>query len=328
MSTTSVGGRLASVAPQPSIKVRNLWRDAFNRLIRNRLSMIGLIITLFYVGLAIVGPSIAPYPYQQQNLRRSNEMPSADHLLGTDDLGRDFLSRILWGARTAILVATMVTSIAATIGVTLGGIAAYNRGAVDWIIGRLIDVTQSIPTIMLAILVDATLQKWVSNVFRSIYTATGIEFFKGSLIINYLVTMSSIAFVAWPAYARLLRSQILSIREREYVEAARSVGASSARILVRHILPNALGPIIVAATFGFSSAMILEASLSYLGLGIQPPAASWGAMINENMHQWRVRPYLVALPAFVLAVATLAVNFLGDGLNDALNPRSRSSAAK
>ena len=326
LGDTSAARRLDAALPAAPIRVRSLWRDAFNRLIRNRLSMIGLVVTLFFVALALTGPSLAPYPYQQQSLRRANEMPSRDHLLGTDDLGRDFLSRLMWGAQTAMLVATVVTGIAATLGVVLGGVAAYRGGWVDWLVGRLVDVTQSIPTIMLAILVDATLQKSVTNLFKQLYTSTGLEIFKGSLVINYLVTMSAIAFVTWPTYARLIRSQILSIREREYVEAARSVGASGGRILMRHIVPNALGPIIVAATFGFSSAMILEASLSYLGLGIQPPAASWGGMINDNMFQWRVRPYLVMLPALVLALATLAINFLGDGLNDALNPRSRVSS--
>ncbi len=327
MSTTELGeGGLARPtiqAPAHDIKVRSLWGDAWRRLIRNRLSMLGLVVTIIFFLVAIFGPMLAPYPYQEQNLRRTNEMPSADHLLGTDHLGRDFFSRILWGARTALAVAVTVTTLSLFLGVTLGGIAAYQGGGVDWTIGRLIDVTLSIPTIMLLILVDATLQKPFSRAFQAVYVITGIEFFKGAIILNYLITMAAIAVVTWPIYARLIRGQILSLREREYVEAARSVGASSSRILARHVVPNGLGPVIVAATFGFSAAMILEASLSYLGLGIQPPAASWGAMINENLHQWRVRPYLVLMPATVLAIAALAINFLGDGLNDALNPRSR-----
>jgi ABC-type dipeptide/oligopeptide/nickel transport system permease subunit len=331
MATTGVGETLPrrlTVPSAPPQKVRSLWRDALKRLLSNRLSMVGLLVTLFYVWLAIFGPILAPYPYQQQSLLKTNQLPSQQHPLGTDDLGRDMLSRIMWGARTAMLVALVVTGISVTLGVVLGGISAYSGKWADWTVGRLIDVTQSIPTIMLAILVDATLQKWVSNSFRSIYDATGIEFFRGSLIINYLVTMSAIALVSWPGYARLIRAQILSLRERDFVEAARSVGASRNRILARHIVPNALGPIIVAATFGFSSAMILEASLSYLGLGIQPPAASWGAMISDNMHQWRIRPYLVFIPALILGIATLAINFLGDGLSDALNPRSRGMGKK
>ena len=302
-------------------RVRSLGRDALGRLLRNKLSVIGLTITLLFVLLAILGPVLAPYPYQQQDLRRTNELPSQDHWLGTDDLGRDFLSRVMWGARTAIIVATFVTSIAVTLGILLGGVAAYLGGLADSIVGRLIDVAQSVPTIMLALLVDTAFKRPVANAFEVAYQATGLEFFRGSILLDYLITLAAIAAVSWPAYARLIRGQILSIRVRGYVEAARATGVPGGRILLRHIVPNALGPIIVAATFGFSSAMILEASLSYLGIGIQPPAASWGAMINDNLHQWRNRPYLVAVPAVVLGIATLAINFLGDGLNDALNPR-------
>jgi peptide/nickel transport system permease protein len=302
-------------------RVRSLGRDAFGRLLRNKLSVIGLTITVLFVLLAILGPVLAPYPYQQQDLRRTNELPSQDHWLGTDDLGRDFLSRVMWGARTAIIVATFVTSISVTLGILLGGAAAYLGGLADSIVGRLIDVAQSVPTIMLALLVDAAVKRPVANAFEVAYQATGLEFFRGSILLDYLITLAAIAAVSWPAYARLIRGQIFSLRVRGYVEAARATGVPGGRILLRHIVPNALGPIIVAATFGFSGAMILEASLSYLGIGIQPPAASWGAMINDNLHQWRNRPYLVAVPAVVLGIATLAINFLGDGLNDALNPR-------
>jgi peptide/nickel transport system permease protein len=302
-------------------RVRSLGRDALGRLLRNKLSVIGLTITLLFVLLAILGPFLAPYPYQQQDLRRTNELPTRDHWLGTDDLGRDFLSRVMWGARTAIIVASFVTSIAVSLGILLGGVAAYLGGLADSIVGRLIDVAQSIPTIMLALLVDTAVKRPVANAFDLAYQATGLEFFRGSILLDYLITLAAIAAVSWPAYARLIRGQIFSLRERGYVEAARATGVPGGRILLRHIVPNALGPIIVAATFGFSSAMILEASLSYLGIGIQPPAASWGAMINDNLHQWRNRPYLVAVPAVVLGIATLAINFLGDGLNDALNPR-------
>jgi peptide/nickel transport system permease protein len=310
------------------VAVRSLWRDALGRLLRNKLSVIGLAISLVFVFLAIFGPYLAPYPYQQQDLRRTNELASAAHWLGTDDLGRDFLSRVLWGARTAIIVASFVTSISVTLGILLGGVAAYLGGLVDSIVGRVIDVAQSVPTIMLAILVDAAFKKPVSSMFEAVYRATGIEFFRGSILLDYLITLAAIAAVSWPAYARLIRGQIFSLRQQGYVEAARATGVPGGRILLRHIVPNALGPIIVAATFGFSNAMVLEASLSYLGIGIQPPAASWGAMINDNLHQWRIRPYLVMVPAVVLGIATLAVNFLGDGLNDALNPRARASGKK
>ena len=302
---------------------RSLWRDALRRLLRNRLSRIGLVMSSFFVLLAIFGPVIAPYPYQQQSLLHANELPSAAHLLGTDDLGRDLLSRVLWGARTAILVGIFVTGIAVSLGITLGGLSAYFAGATDWFVGRLIDVTLSVPSIMLAVLVNAAFKKPFETAFEGLYQATGSPIFQGSNFVSYFVTLTAIAAVSWPGYARLIRGQILTLRTQEYVTAAHAVGVPTLRTLLRHIVPNAMGPVIVAATFGFSSAMILEASLSYLGIGIQPPNASWGAMINDNLHQWRLRPWLVAVPAVVLGMAALSVNYLGDGLADALNPRAR-----
>jgi peptide/nickel transport system permease protein len=304
-------------------RLRSLWRDAFRRLLRNKLSLIGLVLSSFFVFLAIFGPVLAPYPYQQQSLLHANEFPSPTFLLGTDDLGRDLLSRVLWGARTAIIVGIFVTSISVALGVVLGGMSAYLAGGVDWSVGRLIDVTQSIPSIMLAILVNAAFKRPVEGLFEGLRLSTGLDIFQGSTLLSYFVTLGAIAVVSWPGYARLIRGQILFLRTQEYVTAARAVGVPNFRTLMLHIVPNAMGPIIVAATFGFSSAMILEATLSYLGIGIQPPNASWGAMINDNMHQWRIRPWLVAVPAVVLGIAALAVNYLGDGLNDALNPRSR-----
>ena len=315
---------LATVLSGPPPKIRSLWRDAFRRLLKNKLSIIGLVLTSFFVLLSIIGPVIAPYPYQQQSLLHTNELPSETHIFGTDDLGRDLFSRVLWGARTAIIVGIFVTTISVTLGIILGGMAAYLAGGVDWTVGRLIDFTQSIPSIMLAILVNATFKSPVEKVFESLYQSSKWDIFQGSTFLSYFVTLGAIAVVSWPGFARLIRGQILTLRTQEYVTAARAVGVPTFRTLMQHIVPNALGPIIVAATFGFSNAMILEASLSYLGIGIQPPNASWGAMINDNLFQWRERPWLVIVPAAVLGLAALGVNYLGDGLNDALNPRSRA----
>jgi peptide/nickel transport system permease protein len=305
------------------IRHRSLWRDAFRRMLRNRLALFGLIMSTFFVLLAIFGPIIAPYPYQQQSLLHQYELPSSTHWLGTDHLGRDLLSRVLWGARTAILVGIVVTGIAVSLGIILGGLAAYLAGTMDWLIGRLIDVTLSIPSIMLAILVNATFKKPFEAVFEGLYQSTGNTFFQGSNSVSYFVTLVAIAVVSWPGYARLIRGQILVLRSQEYVTAAHAIGVPTFRTLMRHIVPNALGPVIVAGTFGFSSAMILEASLSYLGIGVQPPNASWGAMINDNLQQIFGRPWLTAVPAIVLGAAALSVNYLGDGLADALNPRAK-----
>ncbi len=314
---------LQKALAEAPIQHRSLWRDAVRRLLRNRLSLVGLIMSSFFLLLAVFGPVIAPYPYQQQSYLHTNELPSSVHLLGTDDLGRDLLSRVLWGARTAILVGIFVTSISVSLGIALGGMAAYLAGATDWIVGRLIDVTLAIPSIMLAILVNAAFKKPFEMAFDGLYQATGNTFFQGSNSVSYFVTLAAIATVSWPGYARLIRGQIMTLRDQEYVTAAHAVGVPTFRTLMRHIVPNALGPVIVAATFGFSNAMILEASLSYLGIGIQPPNASWGAMINDNLFQMRLRPWLVIVPAVMLGAAALSVNYLGDGLADALNPRAK-----
>ena len=306
---------------------RGLWRDAGHRLVRNRLSLIGLFIFSFLLVLAVFGPYIAPYPFMEQNLKRISELPSADHWLGTDQLGRDVLSRILWGARTATTVAIFVTTISLSLGILLGGLAAFAGGALDWLIMRLTDVFMSVPSLMLALLVNTAIKRPVAIWFERIYEQTGWTFFRSTTFLDYLIVLGALAVVSFPVYARLIRGQILSLRRREFVTAARSSGVPSALILFRHVVPNALGPVIVAATFGFSGAMVMEASLSYVGIGIQPPAASWGAMINDSLMDWRYDPWLLAMPAIALAISALAVNYLGDGLNDALNPRIATGRA-
>ena len=316
---------LTELAPSQPIKVRNLWQDALRRLLRNKLSVIGLILTCLFILMAIFGPIIAPYDYRAQNFRRTNAQPSAEYPLGTDDLGRDVYSRILFGARTAISVGFFVTGLSMLIGIVLGGTSAYLGGFADWLVGRLIDVTQSIPGILFAILVNATIKNPTEALFKLLYESTKLAVLKDTTYVDYFITLFAIAIVSWPAYARLIRGQILYIRATEYVAAAQAVGVPISRMLTRHIVPNAIGPVIVAATFGFSTAMILEASLSYLGVGIQEPNPSWGSMINNNLHQLRTRPILPLVPAAVLGIAALAINYLGDGLNDALNPRARAN---
>ena len=305
-----------------SRRQRSLWGDAFRRLIRNRLSMVGLVIFIFLFTMAIFGPSIAPYPYMLQDLDRIAEGPTLDHLLGTDDLGRDLLSRILWGARTAGLVAIIATFFSLVLGVILGSLGAYLGGWVDWVLTRMMDVTMSIPQLLFASLIAATFRNPVSQWVDSMYERTGIGFFSSPAYVDLMVVFGALAIISWPGYARLIRGQILSLREKEYVEAALSIGTKQTRILIRHLIPNALGPIIVAVTFSFAGAIVAESALSFLGVGVQPPQASWGAMINDNALSWRYRPWLVAVPGLTIAIISLGINFLGDGLNDALNPRT------
>ncbi|MDE0142827.1 MAG: ABC transporter permease [Caldilineaceae bacterium SB0670_bin_27] len=306
-------------------KTRGLWSDAFRRMVRNRLSMAGLFIFLLLVATAFFGPYLAPYPYMLQNLDRIAEGPSREYFLGTDDLGRDMLSRIMWGARTAGLVAIISTVFSLVLGMLLGAVAAYSGRWADWLIGRAIDVTMSIPQLLFASLIAATFRKPVADWVDSMYEATGLEFFATPTYVDLIVVFGALSLIQWPGYARLIRGQILSLREKEFVEAARAIGVSQKKILLKHLIPNALGPLIVLVTFSFGGAIVAESGLSFLGVGVQPPQASWGAMIQDNALSWRYRPWLVAVPGLTIAIVSVGINFLGDGLNDALNPRQAES---
>ncbi len=300
---------------------RNLWGDAWRRLLRNKLAMIGVIIFAWLLLMAIFGPSLAPYEYMAQNLDRVAEMPSRDYWLGTDDLGRDMLSRILWGARTAGIVAIISTTMSLALGVILGALGAFVGGWLDWLIARLIDVTMSIPQLLVASLVAATVRAPISIWVDSMYKRTNWNIFSSPAYVDLIVVFGALAFIQWPGYARLIRGQILALREKEFVQAARAVGVRQGRILWQYLIPNALGPIIVAVTFGFAGAIVAESALSFLGVGVQPPQASWGTMIQDNALSWRYRPWLVVVPGFTIGIISLGINFLGDGLNDALNPK-------
>jgi peptide/nickel transport system permease protein len=223
--------------------------------------------------------------------------------------------------RTAVLVSLLVPTLALTIGVTLGTMAAYRGGWVDNALMRLTDVVLVIPTILFAALIDASIKAPMKDLVDALQKQTHWGILSNTIYLDYLIVFGALALISWPGYARLIRGQILSLREQDFVQAARAIGAPARRIMLRHLIPNALGPVIVAFTFGMSSAMILEASLSFLGIGIQPPGASLGAMINAAMASWQRYPHLIAVPGVVLGIVTLGINFLGDGLNDALNPR-------
>lgn len=303
------------------LKVRSLWGDAFRRLTRNKLSMIGLIIVVFTYVIAIVGPFLTPYDYLEQNLMEIAQPPSADHWLGTDNVGRDYLTRMLYAMRTAVLVSILVPTISLAIGVLVGTIAAYRGGWTDGILMRITEVIMTIPILLFAALINISIKDPVGRMMDSLYDRTGWEFLVNSVYIDYVVVFGLLALIMWETYARLIRGQVLSLRESDFVLAAESLGASSRHVMTRHLIPNALSPLIVAFTFGMSGAMTLEASLSFLGIGIQPPGASLGSMISSAMTSWRQYPHLIAIPAIVLGIITLAINFLGDGLNDALNPK-------
>ena len=260
-----------------------------------------------------------------QDLDRVAEPPSRDYLLGTDDLGRDMLSCIMWGAHTAGIVAIISTMFSLILGIIFGGIAAYMGSWAGWLISRAVDVTMSIPQLLFASPMAATFRKPVSDWVDKMSASKGIEFFSTPTYVVLIVIFGVLALIQWPCYAHLIRRQILSLREKELIEAARAVGVSQTKVLLKHLIPNALGPLIVAVTFGFGSAIVAESGLKYLGIGVQPPQASWGAMIADNQLSWRHRPWLVAVPGHTIAIVSLGINFLGDGLNHGLNPRRADS---
>jgi ABC-type dipeptide/oligopeptide/nickel transport system permease subunit len=228
---------------------------------------------------------------------------------------------VLTGSRTALLVAAMVTFIAAGVGTLIGLIAAYAGGILDTAFMRFADLLLAFPSFLLAAFVNATLRKPYEDLLGSIADFTGANFITSKSFVDFTLIFGALALITWSGYARLIRGQVLSLREREFVEAARSIGASTRVILFRHILPNSFAPIVVAVSVNFGNAILTESALSYLGVGIQPPTPSWGQMINANLDQWRYSPHLVIAPGAALALLILAFNFFGDGVADALNPR-------
>jgi len=303
---------------------RGPWRDAMRRLVRNRMAMVGLGMIVLFAIAAIFGELLAPYDPIRQDLLSAKQTPNSEHWLGTDELGRDMFSRILTGARTALLVATFVTFIAAGIGTVIGLISAYGGGLIDTAMMRLADLLLAFPAFLLAAFINATLRSPVSHQMQKLANFTGLDFLAGKLFIDFFLIFGSLAIISWSGYARLIRGQVLSLREQEFVEAARSMGASTRTILFKHILPNSFAPIVVAVSVNFGNAILAESALSYLGVGIQPPTPSWGQMINQNLSQWRYFPHLVLGPGAALALLILAFNFFGDGVADALNPRRTS----
>lgn len=312
-------------APQPAPEVaqqRSLWAYAWLRLRRHRMAMFGLGIIILLLVAAVIGPALSPYDYSQQDLLNVSKPPNAQNWLGTDELGRDMLTRILYGARTALLVALISTGGSTLIGAILGGLSAYIGGWVDNLVMRLADIVLAFPNLLLAVVINATVRAPVADWLQRVYQSTGWEFLRNTVVIDFIIVFGALSLVNWPGQARLVRGQILTLREQDFVAAAQAIGSSTWRTTTRHLLPNALGPLVISVTVQFGGAMLAESSLSFLGLGIQPPGASWGSMISDNLLRWRTAPHLVAMPAAVLAVVVFAFNMLGDGLNDALNPRS------
>ncbi len=301
-------------------KQRSLWQDAAYRLFRNKAAVLGLAIIAFAVILAIFAPWIAPHGPTDVLIADGKQAPTlADPFwgnpsyadsrfpLGTDTIGRDNLSRLIWGTRISLIVGFVPVALIFVIGVSIGMIAGYTGGWLDNLLMRFTDVIYAFPDLLFLVLIQATLRNtWL-----------------GDLMGGLVLLFAAIAIVNWVGMARLVRGQVLSLKEKEYVEAARTVGATPARIMFRHLFPNALAPVIVAVSFGIPGAMLAEATLGFLGIGIKPPTATWGVMINEGFTVFSSTPWAVLLPAICVSILMLAFTFVGDGLRDALDPRMK-----
>ncbi|MBT6728077.1 MAG: ABC transporter permease [Deltaproteobacteria bacterium] len=300
---------------------KSLTQLALARLAKNYLAQIGFLIVILFFLIAIFGPLIAPYDFLSQNIDRALEEPSLDHLMGTDPMGRDIFSRMIFGARTAAIIAFTTTIISLILGIIIGTIAGFSGGKIDSILMWFTDVTMSVPGLLLAILINASIKPPISNFFDSLYQTTKNPFFLNTYLIDFVIVFGAIALISWPGYARIIRGQILSLRQQVFVEAAVSMGSSFWHMMRKHLVPNALGPIVVTVTQGIGAAILLESSLSFLGVGVQPPNASWGSMLSDSLSLWRSFPHLMLVPAITIGIIQIAFIFLGDGINDALNPK-------
>jgi len=275
----------------------SLWQDAWLRLKKNRAAVAGGIVLITMVLLALLTPLIAPYGYEAQNLDLGASPPSAVHWLGTDIFGRDLLTQILYGGRISLAVGFIATAVALVIGVTWGAVAGYIGGRVDAAMMRFVDILYALPFMIFIILLMVVFGR------------------------NILLLFLAIGAVEWLTMARIMRTQVQALRQQEFVEAAISLGLSPRSIIFRHIVPNAIGPIIVYTTLTIPSVMLLEAFLSFLGLGIQPPQTSWGLLISYGAETMEEYPWLLIFPGLALTVTLFSLNFLGDGLRDALDVR-------
>jgi len=276
----------------------SLWRDACQRLGKNKMAVISAVILILIVLASFIGPLFLKLSYETQNLQLGAVPPGVRHWLGTDTLGRDLFVRILYGGRVSMSVGFCATAVALTIGVFYGAISGFLGGKIDMLMMRIVDIIFALPFTVFVILL--------------------MVFFGRKFVLLFV----AIGAVQWLTMARIVRGQVLSLRHQEFIEAAEALGLSRPRIIFRHMIPNALGPIIVYATLTVPAVMLLEAFLSFLGLGVEPPMSSWGVLIKEGAEVMEEFPWLLIYPGLILALTLFSLNFLGDGLRDALDPRA------
>ncbi len=279
-------------------KSSSLGKDAWLRLRANRMAMISLFMLMGIILVSLIGPAISPYAYDQQNLDRVFEGPGKDHIFGTDNLGRDLFARTTYGGRISLAVGLLATLVSLVIGVSYGMFSGYTGGRVDAWMMRAVDVLYALPFTIFVILLMVIFGR------------------------NFLLLFFAIGAVEWLTMARITRAQTMNLKRSEFIEAARALGYSHGRILFRHLLPNLIGPIIVYATLTVPAVMLLEAVLSFLGLGVQAPMSSWGSLIKEGAEKMDAAPWLLFFPGVFFCLSLFALNFLGDGLRDALDPKS------
>lgn len=287
-------------AAEVTIKKKSQLRDIVRRFMRNKAAVGSFIVILIFIFLAIFADQIAPYGEDDQLLSRRFIPPCWEYPFGTDDYGRDILSRCIYGARTSLTVGLVSVTFSCVIGILLGSLAGFYGGATDNIIMRIVDIMLAVPSMLLALSVAAAL---------------------GTGLINLII---AVGISAIPGYARIVRASILSVKEQEFIEAARSIGASDFRIIMKHILPNCLAPIIVQATMSIATAILSAASLSFIGLGIAAPTAEWGSMLSAGRAYIRTHGHVLLFPGLMIVITVFAFNLLGDGLRDALDPRLKN----
>lgn len=294
-----VSAETADIAMQPAIRAP--WMEGMQRLLRQKTAIFGLIIVCLLLLTALLAPLLAPYDPVASDLPSRLQAPSAAHFLGTDELGRDILSRIFYGSRISIQIGILAVGISLIFGTFLGAISGYYGGKLDMAIMRVIDIVMAFPYILLAIAITAMLGPGLNN------------------------AMIAIGVVGIPIYARVVRGAVLSVKEMEYIESAKVSGCSSLRIIMKHVLPNCLAPLIVQATLGIGTAILDAAGLSFLGLGAQPPKPEWGIMLNKGKDVMHNAPWVIMFPGVAILFTVLGFNLLGDGLRDALDPKLRNN---
>jgi ABC-type dipeptide/oligopeptide/nickel transport system permease subunit len=316
-AAAAMGEPAAVRAHRPARASRGFWADAWRRLLRNPVAVISMGFLICLATAATVAPMLLPHSYERQDLVALYSAPSTAHWLGTDHLGRDLLSRLMVGARISLAVGFVAEFIIISLGTIMGSLAGYFGGWVDSLIMRVVDALYAFPDLLLIIIVMSYVKAQLGgSVAGWLVPLAMLNRALGGLLGVFI----ALGLTSWLTTCRLVRGQILSLREREFVEAARVMGANPGRIIRAHLLPNTMGPILVAATLGVPYAILLEASLSFIGLGVDPPMPSWGLMISEGVQAVQSYPHVILAPALAISLTLLGFNFLGDGLRDALDP--------